>query len=341
MAFDIKLPLNMLLTIEGIYTKDINAIQFENINLQPAASTYLAGAYELPYWSNNTTATKYLTAPYTDVVIMRNTNKGQGYSISAQLDLPRVYGFAGMIGYSKSWNEEVTGKSGSDPFSAWQYRQITRELNSDELGLSYNNTPNRVVLSLSYTIEYAKYFASSLSFFYNGYQGDAYSYIYSGDANGDGTSTHELMYIPTGQDDFLWASQADADAYFAYAAQDPYLKKHAGEFMLRNGAYTPWQSRLDMRFMQEFKLKVKEQENKLQFTVDIVNFMNLLNSSWGLNQSVVTTSPLIRTGRDAATNRMIVSMRQIGGQYVTKSFQDPSSVAGTWGLQLGLKYLFN
>jgi hypothetical protein len=86
---------------------------------------------------------------------------------------------------------------------------------------------------------------------------------------------------------------------------------------------------------------VKEQENKLQFTVDVINFMNLLSSSWGLNQSVVTTSPLIRTGRDAATGRMIVSMRQIGGAYVTKSFQDPSSVAGTWGIQLGLKYLFN
>ncbi len=74
------------------------------------------------------------------------------------------------------------------------------------LGLSYNNTPHRVVASLSYTIEYAKYFGSSLSFFYNGYQGDAYSYIYSGDANRDGTSYHELMYIPENESDFVWAS---------------------------------------------------------------------------------------------------------------------------------------
>jgi hypothetical protein len=103
--------------------------------------------------------------------------------------------------------------------------------------------------------------------------------------------------------------------------------------------------------MQEFKLKVKEQENKLQFTVDIINFMNLLNSSWGLNQSVITNSPLIINpsvapapldyGRDPVTGKLKVSMRKIGGEYVTKSFQDPSSVAGTWGIQLGLKYLFN
>jgi len=81
--------------------------------------------------------------------------------------------------------------------------------------------------------------------------------------------------------------------------------------------------------------------NKLQFTVDVINFMNLLNSGWGLDQSIITTSPLSVSGRDAATGKMIVSMRKIGGKYVSESYQDPSSVAGTWGIQLGLRYLFN
>ena len=341
LGFDIRLPLEMMLTIEGVYTKDINAIQFENINLADAAGTYLAGPHEMPYWSNNNTATKYRTAPYTDVVMMRNTNKGQGYSLSAQLDLPRIEGFNGTIAYSRSWSEEVTGKNGSDPFSAWQYRQITRELNSDELGLSFNNTPHRMMASLGYTIDYAKYFASSISFFLNGYKGGAYSYIYGSDANRDGTSDHELMYIPEGDADFLWATPQDAEAWFKFAAQDPYLKNHAGEFMTRNSAYLPWNSRLDMRFMQEFRLKSGDQQNRLQLSVDVINFVNLLNKSWGINKELITSSPLIVNGRDAATGRLIVRMRQIGTDYVTRSFQDPGSVAATWGVQLGLKYLFN
>jgi len=45
-----------------------------------------------------------------------------------------------MIAYSKSWGEEVTGKSGSDPFSAWQYRVIKTWLNSEDMGLTFNNT---------------------------------------------------------------------------------------------------------------------------------------------------------------------------------------------------------
>jgi hypothetical protein len=329
----------MLLTLEGVYTKDINTICFENINLDPAATTIVVAGQKLPYWT--ATQTRYITSPYTDVIVMRNTNKGQGYSISAQLDLPRVFGFSGMLAYSRSWDEEVTGKTGSDPYSAWRYRQITRELNSQELGLSYNNTPHRFIASVSYSIEYAKYFGSSISFFYTGFKGNAYSYIYSGDANGDGTSDHELMWIPTHANEFLWSTAADSVAYQAFAAQDPYLSKHQGEFMLRNAAYAPWYSRLDMRFIQEFKLKTGEQTNKLQLSCDIINLLNLFNPSWGLNQSVISSSPVQYVSRDAVTGKMTVKMRQISGKYMTSSFQNPTSVSGTWGIQLGIKYLFN
>jgi hypothetical protein len=335
---DIKLPLNMLLTLEGIYTNDINSIRFENINFAPGAQLITEGPYQVFYWSQ---ANKYITSPYTDVVVMRNTNKGQGYSLSAELSLPRVFGFSGMVAYSRNWGEEVTGKTGSDPFSAWRYRQITAELNSDELGLTYNNTPHRVIGSLNYSIEYAKYFGSTISFFYNGFKGNAYSYIYSGDANKDGTSDHELMYIPLDATDFVWSTTTDAAAYFAFATQDPYLSKHTGHFALRNAAYAPWNRRLDMRFMQDFKIKTGESVNKLQFSIDIINLLNLLNSHWGINQSYVTNSPLVVSGRDATTGKLIVSTRKIAGQYITNSFQDPSTVSATWGIQLGIRYLFN
>ncbi len=340
MGVDIKLPLNMMLTLEGVYTKDINAISFDNINLADAASTVKEGSLTRPWWSNSTTATKYITAPYQNVVIMRNTNKGQGYSLSAELDLPRIAGFGGMIAYSRSWGEEVTGKSGSDPFSAWQYRYMSGSSNSDELGLTYNNTPHRFIGSLNYSIEYLKIFGTSVSFFYNGFKGNATSYYYNGDANNDGT-TNDLMYIPRVASELIWLTQADADAYFAFAAQDPYLSKHAGEYMLRNAAYAPWNQRLDMRLLQDFKIKVGESVNKLQLSVDIINAMNLFNSSWGLNQSYVTTSPLKVEGRDATTGMLKVSMRKIGTDYVTKSFQDPSSVGATWALQIGVRYIFN
>lgn len=341
LGVDIKLPLDMQLTLEGIYTKDLNSISFDNINLKDAASTYKEGSNERPYWSNNKTADKYYTAPYTDVVIMRNTKLGQGYSLSAQLNLPQIAGFSGMIAYSKTWGEEVAGKNGSDPFSAWQYRQILNSLNNEELGLTLNNTPHRIIGTLNYTIDYAKYFTTTISLVYTGYQGDAYSYIYYGDANKDGTSSHELMYIPKTASELLWDTPEDATAYFAFAAQDPYLSKHAGEYAYRNSAYLPFYNRFDVRLLQDIKIKAGSTTNKLQISVDVINFANLLNSSWGLNQSRVTNSPLTVVGKDDATGMLKVKMQKIGTDYVKTSFQDPSTVAGTWGIQLGVRYFFN
>ena len=337
---DIKLPLDMMLTVEGVFTKDINAINFDNINLADAATTVGEGTLNRPWWSNSSTATKYITAPYQNVVIMRNTNKGRGYSLSAELDFPRIAGFSCMLAYSRNLGEEVAGKSCSDPFSAWQYRYISGASNSDELGLTYNNTPSRVIGSLSYSIEYAKYFGTSISFFYNGFKGNASSYIYNGDANNDGTS-NDLMYIPRNAGELIWSTPEDAVAYFAYAAQDPYLSKNAGKYALRNGIYTPWNQRIDMRLLQDFKVKVGGNTNKIQLSVDIINVENLLKSSWGLNKSFVSTSPLTVVGRDAATGMLKVSMRKIGTDFMTKSYQDPSSVTATWALQVGVRYIFN
>jgi hypothetical protein len=331
----------MMLTLDGIYTKDINSIWFENINMNGAASTIKEGSNTRPYWSNSTNADKYYNKTFQNVVIMRNTKKGDGVTLSAQLDLPKVHGFSGMVGYSRNMGHEVTGKTGSDPFSAWQYRIIKNSSNDPETGLTSNNTPHRIVAELNYSIDYAKYFATTISVFYTAFQGNAYSYLYYGDMNKDGTSTHELMYIPKNQNELLWSSQADADAYFAYAQQDPYLSKHAGEYAERFAAYQPWNKRIDVRLMQDFKMKFGNTGNKLQFTVDVINFANLLDSSWGLNKSVVTSSPLTVVGKDATTGMLKVSMQKIGTEYVKTSFQDPTSVSGTYGIQLGLRYIFN
>jgi len=334
---DVKF-LNMLLSLDGIYTKDINSIYFDNINLAPTTNNVTLGSTTIPYYNS---AARYITAPYQNVVIMRNTTKGQGYTLAAKLDLPRVAGFSGTISYSKTWGEEVTNKSGSDPFSAWQYRYMSGSSNDQSLGLTAYNTPNRLVASLNYGIKYGK-METNVSVFYTGNSGYAYSYYFNGDANGDGT-TNDLMYIPKTEAEFIWATPADAQAYWTYAAQDPYLSKHKGEIAQRNAAYEPWYSRFDVKIVQDFNMKVGKENNKLSFIADFINFGNLLNHNWGLNKSIASgaSSPLSVSGRDAATGLLKVSMRKIGTSYMNTTFQDPTSIGGLWGIQVGLRYTFN
>jgi hypothetical protein len=180
--------------------------------------------------------------------------------------------------------------------------------------------------------------------FYSGYTGSAFSYIYANDGNKDGTVS-DLMYIPKSKDDFIWKNgDADADAYFAYAENDPYLSKHTGEYAKRYSAYEPFYNRLDFRFLQDFYVNVAGRKNTLQLSVDIINLPNMFNSSWGINELYIGSNnqvtPLRFEGINSETGKAIVSMSKIGDKYMTKAYQDPASVASTWNLQVGLRYTF-
>jgi hypothetical protein len=95
--------------------------------------------------------------------------------------------------------------------------------------------------------------------------------------------------------------------------------------------------------LQDIKINVKGSTNRIQISADVINFANLLNSSWGLNKSRISNanSPLTIVGKDATTGMLKVSTRKFGTEYIKTAFQDPTDVSGTWALQLGLRYIFN
>ena len=71
-GFDIK-AYDMTLSLDGIYTKDINSIYFDNINLAPVAQTVTLGSTTIPYYLPATNPAKFITPTYQNVVVMRNT----------------------------------------------------------------------------------------------------------------------------------------------------------------------------------------------------------------------------------------------------------------------------
>ncbi|MCL2098625.1 MAG: TonB-dependent receptor [Bacteroidales bacterium] len=344
LAADIKLPLDMMLTIEGIYTKDINAVTFENINIAEPDGTIIEGAYERDFY---TSGRQYInTNVNADVVVMKNTNEGHGFSFSTQLKLPNWNGLSGDLAYTYSYAEEVTARSnGSDPFSAWSNRQTINSLNTSELALSLMNTPHRIMASVNYHIAYAKYFATTISLFYTGRTGNAYTYVYAGRPSNYPAGTW-IAYLPQEKNDVVWASDADWEAYKWFAVNDKYVSKNLGKYAEKYGAYLPWNSRFDLRVAQDFKIKVGKTTNTLQFSVDIINFGNMLNSNWGivddLNGSFSAFPILNYIGRDAATGKAIVSMNTARANvYHTSATSAPSTQLATWALQFGLRYIFN
>jgi len=106
----------------------------------------------------------------------------------------------------------------------------------------------------SYTFEWLKALQTSFSVFFEGFtQGNA-SYTFSGDLNGDGGTSNDLLYIARDQSEMnfqaftsgtrTFTAAEQAAAWDAYIAQDAYLSQHRGEYAKRGACFCRWSSGL-------------------------------------------------------------------------------------------------
>ena len=132
------------------------------------------------------------------------------------------------------------------------------------------------------------------------------------------------------------AGPGQAEAFDNYISQDDYLSGRRGQYAERYGAQAPWRGRWDVKFLQDYKIKVSENKtNTIQFSVDVLNVGNLIRSEWGLVQQPNNTSP-IGVSVDPATLEPTYSFNP----NQTETFGYDSSLASRWQMQFGLRYIF-
>ena len=150
------------------------------------------------------------------------------------------------------------------------------------------------------------------------------------------------MYIPKDRAEAgqLIPAAAEADAFWNYVQQDDYLKSHLGEYAGSYGALQPWLNRLDLKLLQDFYVTAGGKRHTLQFSADVLNFGNMLNSSWGVyDRNVVSNGGLLRY-QTMANGMPQFTFNKAGSDYPTQTFEKSVSVSSTWGLQLGVRYIF-
>jgi len=118
--------------------------------------------------------------------------------------------------------------------------------------------------------------------------GNRYSYIYSGDVNGDGQGGNDLIYIPRDASDIILVpcviscvtnSVAEQSAALeAFISQDAYLSSHRGQISQRFGAVNPWYNTLDLRLLQDFSVG-GGQKHTMQLSFDLMNVGNLVKAN--------------------------------------------------------------
>src|SRR5262249_22815248 len=162
----------------------------------------------------------------------------------------------------------------------------------------------------------------TFSVFYDGHTNGNTSYIFSGDANGDGQS-NDLIYIPKDTSEMNFksftlagrtVSPAEQAAAFDQLIQsDPYLSSHRGQYAQRNAVFLPVVNRIDLSISQDVFKSIAGKRHSGQIRLDITNFGNLLNHDWGVGTRLVNNAVLASPSVDAQ-GRLTYTLQTANGQ---------------------------
>ena len=335
-AFPTSFPFSI--TLEGMFNKNVNASTMEDWNMIPINGfAHFNGADNRPIYP---TVYQYTKSP---AYVLTNTNKGYTWSGNVTLNMKPVEGLSLMAAYTHVVAKELTSLPGSDPASIFNYVPTVCGPNYTTVHLSQNNTPDRVVAALTHDDKSGNHF----SFIYESWRGGYnYSYLLTNDMNGDNYK-YDSLFIPTDEQvanrEFRFVSQDDADRFMAYVHNDAYLSKHQGEYAEGYAVYSPWVHRLDFSYKHDFKLKIGNTTNTLQFNFDIKNLLNLFNNSWGVSKYM---NPDLNSGRilqyegvDAEGYPTFSTPAAVNAN--TQTWGNNTNVGQCWYASIGLKYLFN
>ncbi|MBN9300071.1 MAG: TonB-dependent receptor [Filimonas sp.] len=361
LAIDQKLPGDFIVTLEGNVSKDINAVNFENVNL-PTTGTVLQGSDGRTRYSatqiypvGGSGASTVNNPIIGNAILMKNYSKGYAYyaTLQVQKNFKNLYA---SVAYTYM-NSKDLAVGGSTPGTMWGSRQVSGDPNAPELGYSNFFVPHRVIAAASYKIEYGKNYATSIGLVFEAAPAGVASYVYNGDLNNDGNTGNDLIYVPSGKSDIVLVpvntgggvitDTRTPDQIWAqlnnYISQDAYLSKHRGEVVKRNGLVLPFFKRLDLNITQDFYFKTKTSKHTLRLTFDMVNVGNFLNKNWGVYKTTNSLNILKYEGLTADNHpRFSFPYLDPSNQIpLVNSFKDDLSTLSRWQAQIGIRYLFN
>jgi hypothetical protein len=350
LAVDQQLPWNMLGTLEVIYGKDLNAVYMRNADLVKPVRTLKDGR---PYYGGAGNAELNADGG-AGIYVIDNTDEGSNFNITAQLRKTFSENASASIAYS--YNTAKNNLKSTEIASVlWQNQPVQGDPNNPELSYSEFGQRHRIVGTAFVGKTWNRNLRTQFGVFlevaegnrFSGSGGNRYSFIYSGDVNGDGTGGNDLIHVPTSQSDIkleaftrggtVVTPQQQWERLNAFIEQDSYLRTRRGQITERFGGLNPWYHNLDVRILQDVGFGSGKNRQGFQLSLDILNVTNLISSDWGVRKVAdpSATSPL-----------KLVRFDNVGDPVFNftgpaKTYVDDPGLLSRWRMQFGLRYFFN
>ncbi len=285
--------------------------------------------------ASTTLSTNPLIGP---VYYLENTNKGGAQEYTLELHRPMKDGWSFSLAYSHTHATQVdpspsstaSGNYGDNPFV---------NPNDNKAYRGQYAVPDKFVFTAAKQFKFfnIKNSMTTVSAQYIAQTGQAYSYVFKGDADGSGISGESLFYVPTGPNDpkVTWGSSAEQAAFFQFLQNTPDLAKYSGRVVPRNSSYAPWEHFLSVHVEQQIPIYASA---RLVLFWDCFDFGNLLNKNWGV---VTDYNNSFNTRTVAGT-----FLNSTTGQYIytfnTATLGVPSTYSdmSRWTMQIGARLEF-
>ncbi|TAE22627.1 MAG: TonB-dependent receptor [Candidatus Kapaibacterium sp.] len=352
LAADIQLPFGLIATVEGLYSTFLSQAFYRDANLRPSTTNF-AGPDQRPRFAGG--AANRINPAIIGNFVLDNATAGDSWSGTVQLQKQYSDNWSAMVAYTYSVSRDVAS-AGSIAAGSWQGVQVVGSPNIPVISFSDNDNPHRLIATAAYKFEFGEAVALNLSAFYELRTQGRYTYTYAGDMNLDGVANNDLMYVPARKEDVVLlpltaggrtlSPDQQWDLLDAFIKNDPYLTSRRGQYTERNGGLRGWVSTLDLAASVDVNFMAGEKKNTVQFRVDLLNALNIINPSWGVNDRIIQnggTRILSAAGPNTAgipqfRLQEVGAGRGLARSPLTNGIAFPGDV---WQLQLGIRYTFN
>ena len=220
---------------------------------------------------------------FADVFYLTNTKKGESDGVTLSFFRPMKDNWSWSASWTRGHATEVSPVTSSTASSNYSNRASFNP-NEDVASISNTNIKDRIVATLTRRFEWIKGQETRFTFIFQSRNGHPYSWVFRGDANGDGYAFNDLLYVPNGPNDpkVAWASTTERDAFFAFINTND-LHNYQGTHAPRNSEVSNWTQTLDIKFSQEIPLF---RNVKSELYLNLINIANMIKPGWGLDAEV-------------------------------------------------------
>jgi hypothetical protein len=329
LAYDRELPwLGLVGTAELLWSKNVNDIRYENLNLVQVGTRTPDGR---PFFSRSRVPS------LSDVIFLTNSDNGDAWSLAFKVERPFRNRFFANVSYLYGRSRSVLDGTSSQAASNWGNVYVPGDPNNPPLTRSNFDPGHRITMSGSYEIPVPAGLSARVAVFYSGQSGRPWSANFGSDVNGDGRTTNDLLYIPTQSDAITYRNGTYGDL-LAFVNAEECLAKFIGRIHERNACRAPWINTFDVKF--NFGIPVRRA--RVELTWDILNVLNLIDHEAGSLEYPLFNDLLV-VRPDITGNQINYNLQNLfdnGVRLTPEQMFTRNDLLSRWQMQFGVRVRF-